>query len=89
MVFLVYLVFQILTWAIVAQVVISWITYSGAARISPYHPAVRLLNNLVEPILAPFRKLINPRAMGGLDLSPFFAILVLNIIEQLLISVLR
>lgn len=89
MAFLIYGIFQILTWAIIAHVVLSWITHTGAARISPYHPAVRTLNSIVEPILAPFRKLINPRAMGGLDLSPMIAILVLSIIERVLLQVLR
>ena len=86
---LIVVIFQILTWMIIIHVVISWITQTGAARISPYHPVVRTLNSIVEPMLAPIRRLVNPRAMGGLDISPMIAIIVLTIIERLLVSVLR
>jgi YggT family protein len=40
------------------------------------HPVVRTLDQVVEPMLMPFQRLIPP--MGGLDLSPMVAILVLQ-----------
>ncbi len=89
MAFLIYVIFQVLTWMIIVHVVISWITQTGAARISPYHPLVRTLNNIVDPMLAPIRKLVNPRAMGGLDISPMIAIIILTIIESIIVKVIR
>jgi YggT family protein len=37
---------------------------------------VALLNSLAEPVLRPFRRLIPP--IGGLDISPIFAIILLQ-----------
>ncbi len=47
-----------------------------------YHPALALIQQIVEPVMAPARKLIPP--LGGLDLSPMLVILVLLIIESAL-----
>jgi YggT family protein len=44
-----------------------------------YHPAIQLLHQLTEPIMAPFRKLLPP--LGGLDLSPILVFLILNVVE--------
>ena len=46
------------------------------------HPAVRLVWQLVEPVLAPFRRLLP--AMGGVDISPIFALLILQVVKILL-----
>lgn len=52
-----------------------------ASFIAPYsrHPALMLVQQLAEPFLAPFRRLIPP--MGGLDLSFFVAGLGLYVIR--------
>jgi YggT family protein len=47
-----------------------------------YHPALLLLNQITEPLLAPARRLLP--AMGGLDLSPILVFLVLGVIERVL-----
>src|SRR5690606_20477380 len=48
------------------------------SRVAPHHPppAIALLWQLMEPVMAPFRKLV-PN-LGGLDLSPILVFLVLN-----------
>ena len=61
-----------LTFAIILRAILSWFP------IKPYNPAVVILNQITEPILAPIRRLI-PRA-GMLDLSPLVAILVLQLV---------
>ena len=43
------------------------------------HPALLLLHQITEPILAPARKLIPP--MGGLDLSPILVFVLINVIQ--------
>jgi len=47
-----------------------------------HHPAVILAWQLVDPLLAPFRKLIPP--MGGIDISPIFALLAIKVIMTLI-----
>jgi len=46
------------------------------------HPALRLLDQLVEPVLAPARRILPP--MGGFDLSPLIALVVLYMLELIL-----
>ena len=62
---------------ILIRVVLSWV------RPNPNNPAVQVINNLTEPILAPIRRVI-PHIGGGLDISP----IVLFILFYLIISIL-
>jgi len=43
------------------------------------NPAIFLLYQLTEPVMAPFRRLLP--AMGGLDLSPIFVFIAINILQ--------
>ncbi|WP_315044080.1 YggT family protein [Faucicola mancuniensis] len=66
---------------IMASFVISWIVFFS----DKLHPALALLGNLSEPIIAPFRKIIPP--VGMFDLAPmigFFLIILLETIIQTL-----
>ena len=80
------LFFDILTLAIFIRVILSWIRPQGYNRW--YIEADRLLYALTEPILAPIRNLL-PMSGIGLDFSPFIAILLIRVAEQVLISILR
>lgn len=62
---------------VLAAVIVSWI------RLPPYHPAVKLLNNLTEPALAPIRKIIPP--MGGLDITPMLLLVLLQLVKGALV----
>ena len=61
---------------ILAQVIMSWVAPGG------YNPMLYLLAQVVEPVLGPFRKLIP--TIGGLDLSPLFAILAIQFVLRVL-----
>ena len=52
--------------------------------LSPYHPFVRNLRRIVNPILDPFRRLIPPSRTGGWDLSPALVMLVLYLVRNML-----
>jgi YggT family protein len=69
----------ILTLLILARVVISWVMPTGGGEV------VAFVYSATEPILAPIRNLL-PR-MGGFDLSPMIAILILQAIWQALTQV--
>ncbi len=73
--------FTLLNLAILARVLLSWV------RVSPYHPAVELLHRITEPILAPLRRVIP--SIGMVDISPIIAMLLLQIIQQVLVAVIR
>ena len=44
------------------------------------HPALALIHQLIEPIMAPFRKVIPP--FGPLDLTPMVVLLILFIVQN-------
>ncbi len=66
---LVLLSLRLFTFAIIVRVILSWVAPAG------YNPALAIIHTLTERILRPFRRIIPP--MGGLDLSPLFAIIAL------------
>jgi len=73
--------FEVLDWLIIARVLLSWF------RPNPYHPIVRFIYEITEPVLTPFRRLM-PKGMVAVDLSPIIALLVLQLVERLAISLL-
>lgn len=64
------LVINIYLFAIIIVIVLSWVAPAS------YHPAVMVLHQLTEPIMAPFRKIVPP--LGGLDLSPLLIFLMIH-----------
>jgi len=74
---LISLIINVFLFAILIQVIISWINPGG------YNPAIGLIHGLTEPLLAPVRRRM-PN-MGGLDLSPMGVMLGLVVLEMLLI----
>lgn len=73
--------FNVLSLAILARVLVLWF------NLSPYHPIVTLLREVTEPILAPLRRVVP--SVGMVDISPIIALILLQIIEQILIAVIR
>lgn len=67
------LMVNIYFFALLAMIILSWI--APASR----HPALLLLFQLTEPVMAPFRKML-PN-MGGLDFSPILVFILINIIQ--------
>ena len=55
---------------ILIRIILSWVAPGN------YNPVTALLHTLSEPILRPFRRLIP--AIGGLDISPILAIVLLQ-----------
>jgi YggT family protein len=72
------LIIQLYSFLILARVLMSWI------NIDPYSPLARVIFNLTEPVLAPFRNILPPAA--GLDFSPIVVIILLQVVGQILIS---
>jgi YggT family protein len=51
--------------------------------LNPYHPLRRTLDGIVEPMLAPIRKVLPP--IGMFDFSPLVLIILIEVIESLLV----
>jgi YggT family protein len=61
---------------IIARVIVSWIANQSR------HPLIPLVYQLTEPVLRPFSRLLPP--LGGVDLSPLFALIALRFLMLLL-----
>lgn len=67
------LFFKIFFFALIISVVLSWVAPHSN------NPAAILVRQLAEPVLLPIRRLLPD--LGGIDISPIFALLALNLIN--------
>ena len=73
---------QILVYLIIAEVLVSWAVMFGS--VSSRAAWVISLRKLTSPIMEPFRKVLPSKGLGGLDISPILAIILINILMNLL-----
>lgn len=78
------IIFQLTSLAILARVILSWLPMAGV-RIDPYHPAIRILYQITDPILNPIRRFAT---LGMIDFSPIVALILLEVIRSVLVTVL-
>ena len=74
-------VIQFYSYLLIAYVLMSWFPIRGV-----FADIYAVLSTIVEPYLGLFRRIIPP--IGALDISPIAAILVLNLLGSLVVSVL-
>jgi YggT family protein len=67
-----------LTFAIIIRARMSWFVPAGGGAAS------RFLLDITEPVLAPIRRILPP--VGGWDFSPILAIVLINVVSQVLIQ---
>ncbi len=70
--------FNLLTWAIIARILLSWFRASPGGRFSQF------LYSVTEPILRIARRILPP--IGMMDFSPILALIVLDILRGLIIK---
>jgi YggT family protein len=68
---------RIYLFVVLIYVILSWVAPGGS-----YNPAANLLASLVEPVLAPVRRLVP--TIGGLDLSALFVLIGIQALSMLL-----
>jgi YggT family protein len=69
---------KVFFFALIISVILSWVAPGS------YNPGAQLVNQICEPLLAPFRKLL-PN-LGGLDISPIFAFIAINLADRFIIG---
>ncbi len=67
------LLVNIYFFALLAMIILSWIAPGSR------NPAVYLLHQITEPVMAPVRKILP--AMGGLDFSPILVFILINVTQ--------
>lgn len=72
------LVLTLLFWAILIRAILSWV------QPDPRNPIVQFLERVTGPILYPLQRIIPP--LGGIDLSPLVAMLLIELIKGLLVN---
>ena len=72
----------------VVALIASWLV--GFGIINAYNPiarsVLRALHGLTEPLLAPIRRMMP--ALGGLDLSPLIALILIYFLQRLIVRML-
>ncbi|AXA65285.1 MULTISPECIES: YggT family protein [Pseudomonas] len=69
---------KVFFFALIVSVILSWVAPQT------HNPAAELVNQICEPLLAPFRRILP--SLGGLDLSPIFAFIVINLLDRFVIG---
>jgi len=67
----------LLTIVILVDVLVSFV-------LDPYHPFRRNLDAIVQPMLAPIRRVLRP--VGMLDFSPFVLLVLVQVVGGLLVA---
>lgn len=70
---------QLLVLLVVVSVILSYF-------MDPYHPIRRSIDSVVEPLLAPIRRVVP--LLGVLDLSPLILIILIQVLSNLIVRVL-
>jgi len=79
--FIVSIVAQALTLAIIARALLSW--FPGVRALTP---VTGLLDRATDPVVGPIRRRLP--TFGGIDLSPLVAVLLIGVVESLVLNVL-
>ena len=74
---LIALVLTVFLVAVIIKVILSWINPGH------YNPVIGLVDRIASPVLRPVQKIVPP--LGGLDLSPLFATLLLLVAKMLIV----
>ncbi|MCK2043584.1 YggT family protein [Chromohalobacter sp. TMW 2.2308] len=73
-------ILDIYFFALIIMIILSWVAPQAS------HPGAILVHQLVEPIMAPVRKVIPP--LGMIDLSPIVVFIAINLVDSLVVGAL-
>ncbi|WP_028303601.1 YggT family protein [Oceanospirillum maris] len=65
-------------YALIGSIILSWVAPQSS------HPGAMLVYQITEPVLGPVRNILP--SLGGLDLSPIFVFITINVIEIMVIG---
>ena len=71
------ILFELLIWLLMIRIILSWLPHNR------FHSIINIIYKITEPLLEPFRNMINP--IGRIDLSPIIVFFLLRLIQKYLI----
>jgi YggT family protein len=69
---------NLLSLIVLVDVIATWILPN------PYHPFRQALDRIVEPMMAPIRRIVPP--LGTLDFSPLILLILIQVITAVLVN---
>jgi YggT family protein len=78
---LIQMIFYLYQLLLLGRILLSWV------QVDPYHPVVQFLYTVTEPVVRPIRDLLPPTGM--VDFSPFVAIILAQLLQMLLVQIVR
>ena len=81
------LLLSVLTWIIIAQVVLSWLFVFNVLNTSSHgvRTVAMAIDRLTAPLYRPIRRILPD--FGGIDFSPLVVLILIQIIKKLLAGV--
>lgn len=76
---------EVYSWLIIISALMSWVPIMSRSQNSLLSDIAEVLRKITEPYLQLFRKFMP--SFGGVDFSPVIALLVLQIVKDLIIKV--
>jgi YggT family protein len=75
-----HLIMMIYLWIVIFRAILSWV------NVPSLYPIMVVLYRLTEPALAPVRRLVPPRRLGGLDISPIIVCLAILFVDSFVVN---
>ena len=80
MIYFINIFFEFLKIILIVRIALSWFSHNR------YHPIINFIYQTTDPILQPFRNMINP--IGGMDFSPIIVFFLIKYFHGLIINLL-
>lgn len=74
-------ILQGIWWIVIISALVSWVNPD------PRNPIVRFLWGVTEPMFRPFRRLVPPSRMGGVDISPLFVLGIIYLLRSFVVRI--
>ncbi len=80
-------IFQFFSIVILIDVIASWVMMANAKLPDVVYRVLAVVHNIAGVVLNPIRRIIP--SMGGLDISPIIALILIQVVQTALVRVLR
>lgn len=77
---IIHILLMIYLWIIIFRAILSWVNVPSLYQVKV------ILYYLTEPVMRPFRRIIPPYKLGGIDISPILVILVILFVDSFLVK---